>query len=172
MRLAGRFAALAVAVFAFGPALGAEPAFKSDDLLQFMLNSVDASATRGVCVGSPQECEAMSKPQGFDMLVTFELNSATLTQDAMVNLTEVSRALLDERLRGIRFEVDGYTDASGSATYNAQLSERRADSVAQFLISLGVGADQLVPVGYGESSPRVPDPYDPLNRRVEIRLSL
>jgi outer membrane protein OmpA-like peptidoglycan-associated protein len=172
MRVAGRLAALAVTMVAFGPAFAAEPAFKSDALVDFMLKSVALSATRGVCVGTAEECEPMSKPEGFDMMVNFEINSANLTADAMVNLTEVSRALLDERLNGVKFEVDGYTDASGTTPYNELLSERRAEAVAQFLILHGVNADQLIPVGYGEESPRVADPYDPVNRRVEIRLSM
>lgn len=172
MRKAVMVVAAALTMASFGPSFAASPSFKADDLVDFMLQSIDETKTRGVCVGTAQECEEMSKPGGFDMLVNFEYNSSTLTPGAIANLTEVSHALLDERLQGVKFEVDGYTDASGTASYNQLLSERRADAVAQFLMSLGVEADQLVPVGYGETTPRVPDPYDPINRRVEIRLSL
>lgn len=163
------FAAAGV-IGALSPALAQGPKYTSDDLVSFMLRS--AQATRGVCVGTAQECAQMSKPAGFDMMVNFELNSATLTSDARENLTQVGRALADPRLKGTRFEVDGYTDASGTVPYNDALSQRRAASVAQFLIEQGVQPERLTPVGLGESAPRVADAFDPANRRVEIRLSL
>jgi outer membrane protein OmpA-like peptidoglycan-associated protein len=56
--------------------------------------------------------------------------------------------------------------------YNDALSARRAASVTDFLVAQGVDPSRLSPVGRGEASPRVADPYDPLNRRVEIRLSV
>ncbi|HLV24441.1 MAG TPA: OmpA family protein [Moheibacter sp.] len=50
-----------------------------------------------------------------------------------------------------KFYVEGHTDAAGSVEYNQDLSERRAASVIRYLVNKGISADQLVPVGKGES---------------------
>ena len=50
-----------------------------------------------------------------------------------------------------KFYVEGHTDAAGSVQYNQGLSERRAASVVRYLTNKGISADQLVPVGKGES---------------------
>lgn len=165
------FAAAGIAS-AMAPALGAGLSYTSDDLVKFMLKSASLASARGVCVGTTQECSQMSKAQGFDMMVNFGLNSATLTDQAMVNLAQVGKALEDARLKDAKFEVDGYTDASGTVPFNDELSQRRAASVAQFLMQQGVDAHRLTPMGLGETSPRVANAFDPVNRRVEIRLSL
>jgi outer membrane protein OmpA-like peptidoglycan-associated protein len=105
------------------------------------------------------------------MLVNFNLDSAELTADAKAKLEEFAKALKDERLRNLHFRVEGYTDASGSEPYNEKLSGRRAESVTQFLTSNGIDAARISAVGLGESHPRSANPYDPINRRVEMRLN-
>jgi OOP family OmpA-OmpF porin len=75
-----------------------------------------------------------------------------------------------DELGDFRFEIVGHTDSSGSADYNRNLSERRAESVRAFLIDKGVAAGRLDWTGYGEDEPLLPDdPGNPSNRRVEIR---
>ena len=67
------------------------------------------------------------------------------------------------------FEIAGHTDASGSADYNKSLSQRRADSVLQFLIDHGVERERLQSIGHGEERLlNTDDPGHPENRRVEI----
>ena len=105
------------------------------------------------------------------MLVNFDLNSAKLTPDAEAKLQEFVKALQDNRLSGLHFVVAGYTDASGSERYNESLSVRRAQSVMAFLLEKGVSPARLKAIGFGESHPRVADPYDPVNRRVEMQLN-
>ncbi len=172
MRLVTVLLATAGLVGALTPALAAGPSFTSGDLVSFMLKSQQQLQARGVCVGTAQECAEMNKPAGFDMMVNFELNSATLTDGAMQNLSQVGKALADARLKGTKFEVDGYTDASGTVAYNDSLSQQRAASVAAFLEQQGIEAGRLSPLGMGESDPRVANAFDPVNRRVEIRLSV
>jgi outer membrane protein OmpA-like peptidoglycan-associated protein len=156
-------------VFLASPVLAAGPQYTANELVNFLVKAKDAGPTRGICVGTAEECR--SNAVGFDMMVNFELNSATLTPQAMDNLTQVSRALADPRLKGVNFEVDGYTDATGTTAFNNALSERRAQSVRDYLVSQGIPAVRLDPQGFGEASPRATNPYDPVNRRVEIRLS-
>ena len=105
-----------------------------------------------------------------DLNIPFEYNSAELAPEAKQQLEELSSALLGDSLSGYRFEIAGHTDASGSPDYNRQLSNRRADSVKQFLLSQGIGAERLNAVGYGEDNLLLAD--DPMhadNRRVEVK---
>ena len=70
--------------------------------------------------------------------------------------------------------VEGHTDARGSARYNQRLSERRAESVARYLINRGVGESRLVAQGFGEEALIVPDATTKeehaQNRRVEFNI--
>ena len=70
-------------------------------------------------------------------------------------------------------ELAGHTDSVGSEAYNQQLSQRRAESVRNYLLDLGVDPDQLTAVGYGESKPiRSNDTEEgrERNRRVEFNV--
>lgn len=152
-------------------AFGAEAKYSSEDVIDFMLKQANLGAEHGVCVGTAEEC-APVKPAGFDVYVNFELNSAILTQDARTNLRQVASALSDPRLSGAKFQLDGYTDASGTEGYNLSLSEQRAKSVEDYLVQQGIDPQRLAAVGLGESNPRMPDPFDPLNRRVEMTMDI
>jgi outer membrane protein OmpA-like peptidoglycan-associated protein len=146
-----------------------EAAYKADDIVKYFTPEV----TRGICVGTAEECDAAQvKPKPFDLLVNFDKNSANLTASARDNLMEFSRALKDPRLAATQFEVEGYTDASGTETYNLSLSERRANAVVTFLGEQGVDTSKLMAKGFGETSPIVSDAYDPKNRRVQTRMAV
>jgi outer membrane protein OmpA-like peptidoglycan-associated protein len=165
---------LALAVSGMALAAGSASAaesYKSTDVIDFFLKSANLGDTRGLCVGTVEECQP-GEPVGFDVLVTFELNSAILTPDAVAKLREVAVALVDPRLSGAKFDVEGFTDASGSDAYNLALSERRAQSVKEFLVGEGVSTDRLFSMGFGETKPRVDDAFDPNNRRVEMKIKL
>jgi outer membrane protein OmpA-like peptidoglycan-associated protein len=72
----------------------------------------------------------------------------------------------------IKVEIEGHTDASGSEAHNLKLSQQRAESVRDYLVSKGVEASRLVAKGYGESQP-IADNDSPegmaKNRRVELK---
>jgi outer membrane protein OmpA-like peptidoglycan-associated protein len=102
-------------------------------------------------------------------LVTFGLDQATLTeQDRRV----IAQAAEDYRQGGTpQVSVTGYTDTSGSAAYNLELSQRRAEIVANELVREGVPATDIVTLGRGEEALLVPTAdgvREPRNRRVEI----
>ncbi len=143
-----------------------------------IIRSVDLGATRGICIGTVKECLAKleNSEEGdskrTEMMVTFELNSAQLTQNARLTLQQIAAALNDPRLLRTKIVVKGYTDASGPALYNLKLSERRARSVAEFLLENGLLKERVNIIGIGENKPRVADRYDPANRRVEIHISI
>ncbi|WP_199743700.1 OmpA family protein [Pseudorhodobacter sp. E13] len=164
------------AVFALsvlgGGAAYAQSAYTTEELVDFYINSIDMGATRGICIGTPQECEKPAAPAGLDMLVTFELDSADLTAEAQQNLAVFAQMMQDERLEIARFVVEGHTDALGTDEYNVELSEARAVAVKTFLTGMGVSEDRLSSIGLGKSKPRTGNEYDPENRRVELRIDL
>jgi outer membrane protein OmpA-like peptidoglycan-associated protein len=150
----------------------ADQQVKAEEIIEFFASAADQGAKRGICVGTAEECDQASpKPAGLDMLVNFNLDSADLTDDARLKLGEFAKALRDNRLRAHSFVVEGHTDASGSTFYNEELSQRRAQSVTSFLLSNGIEQARISAVGMGETHPRAADPYDPANRRVEMRIS-
>jgi len=53
----------------------------------------------------------------------------------------------------LRIRVEGHTDSMGDDAANLRISQQRADAVRSFLISMGVPADRLEAVGYGETRP-------------------
>jgi outer membrane protein OmpA-like peptidoglycan-associated protein len=68
----------------------------------------------------------------------------------------------------IKVRVEGHTDATGAADYNVALSERRALSVAEYLVKLGVEPSRLMLIGKGMAEPLTQNRYDPANRRVQF----
>ncbi len=149
-------------------ALAGQAAYTAKDIEAFF---GEQQKTRALCVGTEQECGfADKKPAGFNLRVTFEKNSAALTEDAKINLNVFAEALKSESLKGAAFSIEGYTDATGTDQYNLNLSERRAASVVAYLNQLGVDKSVLEPKGFGESEPLGGDPLNPENRRVETRL--
>lgn len=105
-----------------------------------------------------------------NLLLTFDFNSANLTEQAIANARVFAQALNSPALQQARFEIQGHTDMSGSHEYNQDLSQRRADAVQAFLVSQGVSADRLSARGY--SFDQLADPQQPTapeNRRVVAR---
>jgi hypothetical protein len=102
-------------------------------------------------------------------LVTFGLDQATLTEQ---NREVIAQAAEYYRQGGTpQVAVTGYTDTSGSAAYNLELSQRRAEVVAGELVRNGVPATDIVTVGRGEEDLRVPTAdgvREARNRRAEI----
>lgn len=73
----------------------------------------------------------------------------------------------------VRIRVDGHTDSDGPAAYNQALSERRAASVRDYLVSRGLDADRFEVKGFGESKPIVANDSAAnkrRNRRVELTI--
>jgi outer membrane protein OmpA-like peptidoglycan-associated protein len=102
--------------------------------------------------------------------VNFESGSAALTPDSYVILDEVVRSL--QAYPEVRVEIRGHTDSQGPASFNLELSQRRADSVRQYLINAGTDPSRLVAIGVGEEEPIASNatPEGRLqNRRIEFR---
>jgi outer membrane protein OmpA-like peptidoglycan-associated protein len=103
--------------------------------------------------------------------VTFAFDSANLNPQFHSVLDKVASTLAEYDKTVI--EVAGHTDSVGSDTYNQQLSERRANSVASYLSGHGVTRTRMVTIGAGEGHPVASNETDQgraQNRRVEITI--
>ena len=83
--------------------------------------------------------------------VNFEYNSAALTMASHAPLDAVADGL--KKHQRVKVEIQGHSDSTGSVPYNMKLSQRRADSVRDYLVQQGVNADQLQTKGYGPTQP-------------------
>ncbi|WP_372840762.1 OmpA family protein [Phaeovulum sp.] len=101
--------------------------------------------------------------------VLFATDSTALRPDLRSDLNTLAASLL--RYPNTRIEVIGHTDNVGSASYNQNLSEGRAKSVASVLIGAGVPSGRIIAYGRGEDQP-IASNLDAAgrakNRRVEI----
>ncbi len=102
--------------------------------------------------------------------VNFAFDKAVLTPEAEMILDEAV-ALLQETDEVLEVRVEGHTDSVGSEAYNMDLSQRRAESVIDYLVANGVNSTRLVPVGMGEGFPVANNDTDAgraANRRVDF----
>lgn len=104
------------------------------------------------------------------LLITFATDSADLTAESKQALATVAKALQSDKLAGFAFNIEGHADPRGLAERNQKLSEARAKSVADYLVSAhGVLAERLFPVGKGSAElMNTTRPEAPENRRVTI----
>src|SRR5437867_1975266 len=101
----------------------------------------------------------------------FEYDSAALQSSAIGQLQKLGTLI--KRNPKATFSVEGYTDSFGTPEYNLELSQRRADSVKQYLVEvMGISPGQIDARGYGQTkfrvSPNGSIGEQGLNRRVEI----
>lgn len=102
--------------------------------------------------------------------VLFATNKSELLPAAQTKLQEVSKALTQQD-KDSKIIVEGHTDSQGADDTNMTLSQRRAESVKNYLVSQGMAADRITAQGVGEGRP-IADNASPEgranNRRVEI----
>lgn len=103
--------------------------------------------------------------------VTFASDSANISSGFYSALNGVSQTLV--RYPETRIQVNGYTDSTGGDAHNQDLSQRRANAVAQYFIAQGVSSNRIVANGFGSSNPiasnATPEGRQ-ANRRVEVRI--
>lgn len=103
--------------------------------------------------------------------VTFPVNSSAIQPEFRDTLLSVANTLSEYEKSYI--DVYGHTDSTGTDEYNQSLSERRADSVANFLANSGVQRARVETRGYGESQPIASNSTEEgraTNRRVELKI--
>lgn len=103
--------------------------------------------------------------------IFFEFDSASLNKESELELYRVVELMNSNPTMVV--EISAHTDDMGSDAYNLKLSQMRAESVVRFLSTHGISYARLVPKGYGETTPAVPNDSDTnraLNRRVEFKI--
>lgn len=104
--------------------------------------------------------------------VLFSVDRAELTPGAMERIDRLAEFL--QRYPGRTVRVEGYADSTGSADHNLSLSERRAQSVRDAILSRGISPSRVTAQGFGEARPVASNSSDSgrqANRRVEIVIS-
>lgn len=107
----------------------------------------------------------------FDSGILFAFDSSSLSNQAEENVTELATTLKEYDDTNIL--IEGHTDNVGSDSYNQELSEERAASVADELATMGVSRSRITKVGYGEQQPVADNSTEAgrrQNRRVEVAI--
>ncbi|MCA1856601.1 OmpA family protein [Massilia oculi] len=121
------------------------------------------------------ELQAVKTERGYVVTigdVLFAHDKAELTPNGMSTLRKLADVMAQNPNRTVL--VEGFTDSTGSSSYNQELSQRRAEAVASALGSMGVPRNRIAMKAYGEAFPVAPNDTASnrqLNRRVEIVLS-
>jgi OOP family OmpA-OmpF porin len=106
------------------------------------------------------------------LTVNFAFDSAEIQSQAIPNLQSLGKALQSPQLAPYQIRIEGHTDSVGTAAYNRALSQRRAESVKQYLTQyFDITPDHLVTAGKGEDEPISDNDSDTgryKNRRAEF----
>jgi outer membrane protein OmpA-like peptidoglycan-associated protein len=145
-----------------------KPIGKTDDKEQ-----LDAILSRSIGVVERKkivEIAAQAELPKLDFAINFDFDSAEIDRNSYPTLDTLAEALKSKDLYESRFLINGHTDSKGSDDYNLELSQRRANSVVQYLVSQhDVDAGRLRAIGFGETTLKdVNDGEAAENRRVEI----
>jgi len=109
--------------------------------------------------------------------IYYDFDRAEIRPDAAEKLNALVKILKDNP--NIRIELSSHTDSRGTEAYNEELSQRRAESAVEYIISQGIARDRLVARGYGESRPIAPNENPDgtdnpdgrqMNRRTEFKV--
>jgi OmpA-OmpF porin, OOP family len=103
--------------------------------------------------------------------VFFDFDKYDLRPESFVELDRVVTLLKENPT--IEIEMSAHTDSRGSDEYNFKLSDNRAKSVKDYIISKGIPESRIISKGYGETMPLVPNTDDDsrqLNRRVQFKI--
>jgi outer membrane protein OmpA-like peptidoglycan-associated protein len=101
--------------------------------------------------------------------VFFDFDKANLRSESFRELDRVVKLLKENAT--IEIEISAHTDNRGADDYNSKLSDNRAASVREYIVSKGIAPERITSKGYGETKPIVANDTDEnrqLNRRVEF----
>jgi OOP family OmpA-OmpF porin len=122
--------------------------------------------------GCPDEVpEAVKKFTGVIQGINFKTNSAKITTGSHRVLDKAIKVLND--YPDVRLEIGGHTDNVGKEEYNKELSQKRAESVMEYMVGKGISSDRLTAVGYGMDKPLTSNKTKKdkaKNRRTEFTL--
>jgi OOP family OmpA-OmpF porin len=146
----------------------AEGKVSQDSLIEALTPAPPPMRTRSIRVNRDEPPPA--KRASASLLITFETNSAALTASARRALDTVGGALASDKLASFRFGIEGYADPRGVSSRNLKLSQLRAESVRDYLVTTHhIDRARLEPVGKGDTDVlNKDDPGAAENRRVTL----
>lgn len=103
--------------------------------------------------------------------IFFDFDKYELKEKSLTELNKVIRIMNEKP--SVHVEIGGHTDSDGSASYNKQLSLKRAQSVVSYLVEKGIDRSRLSGIGYGADHPIRPNDSDEnkqANRRIEFKI--
>ncbi|WP_233117810.1 porin OmpA [Aggregatibacter actinomycetemcomitans] len=110
--------------------------------------------------------EVVNKVFNLNSDVTFAFNKANLKPQAQKTLDGISHEIA--QVNNANVQVAGYTDRIGSDAYNQKLSQRRAETVANYLVSKGVSQQAISATGYGKANPVTGNKCDTVKGRKAL----
>ncbi|MDD0824106.1 porin OmpA [Mannheimia sp. AT1] len=126
--------------------------------------------------------EVVTKNFAFSSDVLFDFGKSSLKPAAATSLDAAQAEINNLGLASPAIQVNGYTDRIGKEAYNLQLSQRRAETVANYIVSKGANPANVTAVGYGKANPVTGNTCDAVkgrkaliaclapDRRVEIQV--
>jgi outer membrane protein OmpA-like peptidoglycan-associated protein len=171
---------------ATGAAIGGVVGHQHDKTAQGAVIGAAAGAVIGGVIGHymDKQAEELAKIEGaktervgdeikvtWDNAILFDFDSAMLKTESQDNIQKMADVFV--KYPDTDIIIAGHTDSKGSEDYNQKLSERRAASVREYLVDMGVAPSRLRSVGYGELRPAATNDDDAgrsLNRRVEVEI--
>lgn len=133
---------------------------------------IDQIGDKLACLPIPLTLKALVPGAKFVLKnIYYDVDKATLRPSSMDELDKLI-SLLEEN-PNVKVELSSHTDSDGSDEYNIGLSQKRAQSVVNYLLRGGISSQRLVPKGYGENQPVVPNTSPKnkqLNRRTEFKV--
>lgn len=104
--------------------------------------------------------------------IYFDFDKATFRTESYTELNKLERMMAENP--NLKVEIAGHTDNIGTAAYNMQLSQRRAEAVKDYLVKKGIDPRRITAKGYGKTRPLASNDDEKegreLNRRVEFRV--
>lgn len=130
--------------------------------------------TDDICMDTPagRRVDVVGCSCDYTLILEFAFDSDELSVNDKVKLDALIPVLTHPKDTSIAGVIDGYTDTVGDADYNLGLSQRRAESVDNYLHSKGVATGRFIPHGFGEANPVASNDTEEgraLNRRIELR---
>ncbi len=101
--------------------------------------------------GQPEVKDILFGPNGLLKPVYFDFDKSNLRPDAIEQLNKNAEVM--KKHTEYIYQIAGHCDERGTQEYNLALGERRALAVRDYLISVGLGADKIVTISYGEEQP-------------------
>ena len=114
-------------------------------------------------------CDTVASNAQREGKINFETGKAVISPTSYELLNNIASAV--KRCPEVVYEIGGHTDSTGNAAFNLKLSERRASSVVDYLVSAGLPAEQLKATGYGADRPIASNETEEgrsNNRRIEF----